>query len=56
VWQKAKANHFSKGIRTFWLDEAEPELGVYDFDNYRYHLARRWAFDGPRGHSIASDA
>jgi alpha-D-xyloside xylohydrolase len=21
----------------FWLDEAEPEYGVYDFDNYRYH-------------------
>ncbi|KAK4448054.1 putative alpha-glucosidase 2 [Podospora aff. communis PSN243] len=23
---------------TFWLDEAEPEYSVYDFDIYRYHL------------------
>jgi alpha-D-xyloside xylohydrolase len=37
VWQKAKANYFDRGIRTFWLDEAEPEFGIYDFDNYRYH-------------------
>ena len=22
----------------FWLDEAEPEYTVYDFENYRYHL------------------
>lgn len=38
VWQKAKNNYFSHGIRTFWLDEAEPEYTVYDFDNYSYHL------------------
>ena len=38
VWQKAKKNYYSKGIKTFWLDEAEPEYSVYDFDNYRYHL------------------
>lgn len=38
VWQKAKQNYFEQGIRTFWLDEAEPEYGVYDFDNYRYYL------------------
>jgi alpha-D-xyloside xylohydrolase len=37
VWQKAKANYFDRGIRTFWLDEAEPEFGIYDFDIYRYH-------------------
>jgi alpha-D-xyloside xylohydrolase len=37
VWQKAKANYFDKGIHTLWLDEAEPEYGIYDFDNYRYH-------------------
>lgn len=38
VWNKAKQNYYSKGIRVFWLDEAEPEYRVYDFDNYRYHL------------------
>ena len=24
-------------FRVFWLDEAEPEYSVYDFDNYRYY-------------------
>lgn len=37
VWNKAKKNYYSKGIKVFWLDEAEPEYSVYDFDNYRYH-------------------
>lgn len=37
VWEKCKANYFSKGIKTFWLDEAEPEYSAYDFDNFRYH-------------------
>jgi alpha-D-xyloside xylohydrolase len=38
VWGKAKKNYYDKGIRLFWLDEAEPEYTAYDFDNYRYHL------------------
>ncbi len=38
VWQKAKQNYYDKGVRVFWLDEAEPEYTVYDFENYRYHL------------------
>ncbi len=38
VWNKAKRNYYDKGVRIFWLDEAEPEYAVYDFDNYRYHL------------------
>lgn len=37
VWGKAKQNYYDKGIRVFWLDEAEPEYTAYDFDNYRYH-------------------
>lgn len=37
VWQKCKENYYQKGIRIFWLDEAEPEYGPYDFDNYRYY-------------------
>lgn len=38
VWNKIKKNYYDKGVRIFWLDEAEPEYAVYDFDNYRYHL------------------
>jgi Alpha-glucosidases, family 31 of glycosyl hydrolases len=38
VWEKAKQNYYDKGIKVFWLDEAEPEYTVYDFENYRYHL------------------
>lgn len=37
VWKKCKENYYKKGIRIFWLDEAEPEYGPYDFDNYRYY-------------------
>ncbi|KAM5354099.1 hypothetical protein ACJ41O_000749 [Fusarium nematophilum] len=38
LWSKARENYYSKGIKTFWLDEAEPEYTAYDFDNYRYWL------------------
>ncbi|KXH56741.1 alpha-xylosidase [Colletotrichum salicis] len=38
VWNKAKQNYLSKGIKTFWLDQAEPEYSVYDFEDYRYFL------------------
>ncbi len=38
VWEKVKKNYYDKGVRVFWLDEAEPEYTVYDFDIYRYHL------------------
>lgn len=34
VWDRCKENYYDKGIRCFWLDEAEPE-STYDFDNYR---------------------
>ncbi|KAL2161857.1 hypothetical protein VTH06DRAFT_7641 [Thermothelomyces fergusii] len=37
VWAKVRQNYYARGIRLFWLDEAEPEYSVYDFDNYRYH-------------------
>ncbi len=37
VWDKCRENYYKKGIRTFWLDEAEPEYGPYDFDIYRYY-------------------
>lgn len=38
LWRKIRQNYYEKGIKTFWLDVAEPEYSVYDFDNYRYHL------------------
>lgn len=37
VWERCKENYYDKGIRVFWLDEAEPEYGPYDFDVYRYY-------------------
>lgn len=37
VWNKINTNYYSKGVKAYWLDEAEPEFTVYDFDNYRYH-------------------
>lgn len=38
VWRKIEKNYYDRGIKIFWLDEAEPEYTVYDFDNYRYYL------------------
>lgn len=40
VWGKIKQNYADMGIRTFWLDEAEPEFTTYDFDQYRYHAGK----------------
>ena len=38
VWRKAHQNYYSKGVRIFWLDEAEPSYSVWDYENYRFHL------------------
>lgn len=37
VWEKCRKNYADYGIRTFWLDEAEPEFTNYSFEQYRYH-------------------
>lgn len=37
VWDKVKKNYYDKGVRLFWLDEAEPEFMLYDYDNHRYY-------------------
>lgn len=37
VWEKCKKNYMDLGVDYYWLDEAEPEFGTYDYDNYRYH-------------------
>ena len=38
LWDILRANYADMGIDMFWLDNAEPDFGVYDFDNYRYQL------------------
>lgn len=38
VWEKLKKNYYDKGIHLFWLDECEPELTRYEYDNYRMYL------------------
>ncbi len=38
LWEKCKKNYYDYGIDMFWLDNAEPDYNVYDFDNYRYML------------------
>ncbi len=38
LWRAAKKSYYDRGVRLFWLDEAEPEFTAYDFGNYRYHL------------------
>lgn len=38
VWEKCKENYFKKGIQLFWLDEAEPEYGLYEFEHYKYYI------------------
>ncbi len=40
VWEVCKKNYYDFGIDAFWLDNSEPDYGVYDFENYRY-------FEGP---------
>lgn len=36
VWDIVSENYYKNGIKTFWLDEAEPEFGTYDYELYRY--------------------
>ena len=37
VWEVCKRNYADFGIDAFWLDNSEPDYGVYDFENYRYY-------------------
>ena len=38
LWEKCRKNYLEKGIRLFWLDEAEPGFTTYDYDNYRCRM------------------
>lgn len=37
VWDKVKKNYYDKGIQTFWLDEAEPEVHPQHFENLHFY-------------------
>ena len=37
IWEVCRKNYYDYGIDGFWLDNSEPDYGVYDFDNYRYY-------------------
>lgn len=36
-WEKVKNNYYSKGIKTFWLDQAEPEIHPQHFSNIKMY-------------------
>lgn len=38
LWEICKKNYADLGIDMFWLDNCEPDFGVYDYSNYRYYL------------------
>ena len=37
VWSRVKENYYDQGVRIFWLDESEPGMLPYDYDNVRFH-------------------
>lgn len=37
VWSKIKENYYKYGIKTFWLDEAEPEVHPQQFNNLHFY-------------------
>lgn len=38
IWEKCKKNYYDYGIDMFWLDNIEPDLVNYDYDNLRYYI------------------
>lgn len=38
MWEKLKQNYADMGITSFWLDEAEPEIYPYDYENMRLRM------------------
>ena len=38
VWEKVRDHYFRQGIRTFWLDEAEPEVHPQQPGHLKYYL------------------
>lgn len=38
LWDKCSKNYADYGIDMFWLDNCEPDYGVYDYSNFRYSI------------------
>ncbi len=38
LWDKCKKHYYDFGIDMFWMDNSEPDLVSYDFDNIRYYI------------------
>ena len=38
IWDICRKNYYDYGIDFFWLDNAEPDMVKYDYENYRYYL------------------
>lgn len=38
VWQQAKKGYYDYGIKTFWLDEAEPDVHPQQFGNLKFFI------------------
>lgn len=38
LWEKLRDNYVEYGISSFWLDEAEPEIYPYDYENMRLRI------------------
>ncbi len=38
MWEKLEESYVSCGISSFWLDEAEPEIYPYDYENMRFRM------------------
>jgi alpha-D-xyloside xylohydrolase len=36
VWSRVHENYYEKGIKSYWLDEAEPEINPVHYDNLRF--------------------
>lgn len=36
IWEVCKQNFYDLGFDGFWLDNSEPDYGVYDYEQYRY--------------------
>lgn len=38
LWAQVRKNYYEYGIKTFWLDQAEPEVHPQQFDNLKIHI------------------
>ena len=38
LWEQVRKNYYEYGIKTFWLDQSEPEVHPQQFDNLKFHI------------------